>query len=96
MFSQLSRYAAELDIPIEEAEMDIRISYDTRGKLLLDDVSPAAQGLEYVWDIKSPAPAEKVRELVRMIERGCHTTNTIKNPTPVSARAVHNGQELEL
>ena len=96
MFSQLSRYAAELEVPIEEAEMDIRMSYDTRGKLLLADVSPGARGLEYVWDIKSPAPAERVRELVQMIERGCHTTNTVRNPTPVSARALHNGQELEL
>lgn len=39
MFSQLTRYASELDIQIDEAEMDIRMTYDTRGKLLLADVS---------------------------------------------------------
>jgi hypothetical protein len=42
MFSQLARYGSQLDIEIEDAEMDIRMTYDTRGKLLLEDVSPAA------------------------------------------------------
>ena len=35
MFSQLTRYASELDVQIDDANMDIRITYDTRGKLLL-------------------------------------------------------------
>jgi hypothetical protein len=43
MFSQLTRYASQLDIEIEDAEMDIRMTYDTRGKLLLADVSPACR-----------------------------------------------------
>ena|SRR3989304_1792758 len=96
MFSQLARYASELDIPIEEAEMDLRMSYDTRGKLLLDDVSPGAQAVSYVFDIQSPAPPERLREMLRLIERGCHTTNTIRNPTPVRGRLIHNGVELPL
>jgi hypothetical protein len=59
MFSQLTRYASQLDIAIEDAEMDIRMTYDTRGKLLLADVSPACRELTYVFNIKSPAPSEK-------------------------------------
>ena len=96
MFSQLTRYASELDIPIEDAEMEIRATYDTRGKHLLEDVSPGAQEVDYIWTIKSPAPPEKIKEMVRMIERGCHTINTIKQPTPVSAKVIHNGAELDL
>ncbi|MBI2089641.1 MAG: OsmC family protein [Deltaproteobacteria bacterium] len=96
MFSQLTRYASELDIQIDEAEMDIRMTYDTRGKLLLADVSPGCQEVTYVLNIQSPASAEKVRQMVDMIERGCHTMNTIKNPVPVSGRLVHNGQEFEV
>ena len=96
MFSQLTRYASQLDIPIEEAEMDIRITYDVRGKLLLEDVSPAAQGVEYTFDIKSPAPPDRVRQMIQMIEKGCHTINTIRQPTPVSAKLIHNGREVEL
>ena len=66
MFSQLTRYAAELDVQIDDANMDIRITYDTRGKLLLDDTSPAAQQAEYVLEIKSPAPTERVAERARV------------------------------
>ena len=68
MFSQLTRYASELDIQIDNADMDIRMHYDTRGKLLLDDVSPSAQQVEYVFDVDSPAPTEKIKELLAMIE----------------------------
>jgi len=96
MFSQLTRYASELDVQIDDAEMDIRMNYDTRGKLRLADVSPACQDLSYVFNIKSPAPSEKVRELVNLIEKGCHTMNTIKNPIPVSGKLVHNGKEFEI
>lgn len=96
MFSQLTRYASELDVQIDDAEMDIRMSYDTRGKLGLADVSPACQEVTYVLDIKSPAPPERVRRMVEMIEKGCHTINTIKNPIPVSGKLLHNGQEFEI
>ncbi len=96
MFSQLTRYASELDIQIDDAEMDIRMSYDTRGKLGLADVSAACQGVTYVLNIKSPAPSEKVRQLMDMIEKGCHTINTIRNPIPVSGKFIHNGQEFEV
>ena len=94
MFSQLTRYAAELDIPIRDADMDIRMNYDTRGKLLLEDVSPAAQGLQYTLSIDSPASPEQVRRLVELIEKGCHTFNTIREPVPVSGAVVHNGTEI--
>lgn len=96
MFSQLARYASELEIPIDDAEMDIRMSYDTRGKLLLADISPGAQEVSYTFEITSPAPPEKIREMVRLIEKGCHTINTVKHPTPVSAKVIHNGAAIEL
>jgi predicted nucleic acid-binding protein len=96
MFSQLARYASQLDVEIEDAEMDIRMSYDTRGKLLLADISPQCQELTYVLKVKSPASPEKVQEMVRLIEKGCHTINTIRNPVPVSGKLVLNDQELKL
>lgn len=95
MFSQLARYASQLDVEIEDAEMDIRMSYDTRGKLLLADVSPQCQELTYVLKVKSPAAPEKVQEMVKLIEKGCHTINTIRNPVPVAGKLVLNDQELE-
>ena len=96
MFSQLTRYASELDVQIGDANMDIRITYDTRGKLLLEDVSPAAEGVEYVLEIDSPSPSDKVREMVLLIEKGCHTINTLRKPIAVTAILKHNGQDVAL
>jgi hypothetical protein len=96
MFSQLTRYASELDIQIDDAEMDIRMNFDNRGKLGIADVSPAAQAIAYIWNIKSPAPLVKVMELLKMIEKGCHTMNTMKNPIPVSGKLLHGGKEFEI
>jgi len=96
MFSQLTRYASELDVQIDDAEMDIRMSYDTRGKLGMADVSPACQGVNYVFKVKSPAPTEKVKQLVEMIEKGCHTMNTIKQPVPVNGKVAHNGETIDI
>jgi hypothetical protein len=94
MFSQLTRYASQLDIEIADAEMDIRMTYDTRGKLLLEDVSPGCNDLTYVFKIQSPAPCEKVQEMLQLIEKGCHTINSLKNPVPVKGKLIHNGQEI--
>jgi len=94
MFSQLARYASQLDIGIEDAEMDIRMTYDTRGKLLLADISPGCNDLTYIFKIQSPAPPDKVQELLRLIEKGCHTINSLKNPVPVAGKLIHNGQEI--
>ncbi len=96
MFSQLTRYASELDIRIDDAEMDIRMHYDTRGKLLLEDVSPAAQSVEYVFEINSPAPTEKIRELLALIEKGCHTMSSLREPVPVTASLRHNDVDVAL
>jgi len=96
MFSQLTRYASQLDIEIEDAEMDIRMTYDTRGKLLLEDVSPGCKELTYVFKIQSPAPSEKIQEMLRLIEKGCHTINSLKNPVPVTGKLVHNGMDIAL
>ena len=94
MFSQLTRYASQLDIEIEDAEMDIRMTYDTRGKLLLENISPGCRELTYVFKIKSPAPLDKVQEMLRLIEKGCHTINSLKNPVPVAGKLIHNGREI--
>ena len=72
------------------------MSYDTRGKLGLADVTPACQGVTYTLKINSPAGPQKVKELVRMTDKGCHTINTLRNPVPVEGNLVHNGQRNDV
>jgi hypothetical protein len=65
-----------------------------QGKVDLAKFREVHRELTYVFRIKSPAPSEKARELLRMIEQGCHTINSLKNPVPVSGKLIHNGQEF--
>jgi hypothetical protein len=65
-----------------------------QGKVDLAKFREVHRELTYVFRIKRPAPSEKVRELLRMIEQGCHTINSLKNPVPVSGKLIHNGQEF--
>jgi hypothetical protein len=95
MFSQLTRYASEFGVQIDRAELDIRCEYDAGGKLMIDDVSPAAERVTYKWDIDSPAPPEKVREVVEWVDRGCHTINTLRQPVAIDGRAELNGEPIE-
>jgi hypothetical protein len=95
MFSQLTRYASEFGVQIDRAELDVRCEYDAGGKLMIDEVSPAAKNVTYRWDIDSPAPPEKVREVVEWVDRGCHTINTLRQPVPIFGRAEVNGEPIE-
>jgi len=47
-------------------------------------------------DIRSPAPPEQVRKLIQHARRGCHAEQTLRNPIPITATAVLNGDTLEL
>lgn len=94
MYSQLTRYASELGINVEKAELDIRMHYDGRGKLGMDDVSPGCELLWYKWDIESDASPQQVQELLRQIDRGCHTLNSLRYPVRIEGQAELNGQSL--
>jgi hypothetical protein len=94
MFSQLTRYASEFDVQIDRAELDVRCEYDAAGKLMIEDISPAARQVTYKWEIESPAPPEKVREVVEWVDRGCHTINTLRVPAPIFGRAELNGEPI--
>jgi hypothetical protein len=84
-----------MDIAIDDAEMDIRGHYDVRGRLLMDEMSPGAQKISYTLEIKSPAPPDRIQELVGYAEKACHAMHTVKQPTLVEGTLLHNDVELE-
>jgi len=49
-----------------------------------------------VLEVRSPAPAEQVRELVMHAERGCHAEQSLRAAVPVRLLANLNGDELRL
>ena len=75
MFSQLRRIAAKAEVPIDDLEMDLRMTYDLTGKFPIENFSDAAQGISYIFKIKSPSPLENVTKVAQAADKGCHTVN---------------------
>jgi len=62
----------------------------------LDGPGGAFEEVEVVLEVRSPAPAEHVRELVMHAERGCHAEQSLRAAVPVRLLANLNGDELRL
>ena len=95
MYSQMGRFATRLEVPLEKSEMDLRMTYDLRTKLRLNDLATAAQALTYRFNIESPAPLERVIRLAQLTDKGCHTVNSMRNRVPVTGKWMHNDREIE-
>jgi len=65
-------------------------------KLDLEGPGAAFEAVAFAVDIRSPAPAEQVRKLIRHARRGCHAEQTLRNPIPVTTTARLNGDTLDL
>ena len=49
-----------------------------------------------VLEVRSPAPAERVRELIAHAERGCHSAQSLRVAVPVRLLARLNDHDLKL
>lgn len=96
MFSQFKRLAAKAGVVLDDLEMDLRMTYDLSGRFSIKDFSAAAQGISYVFIIKSDTPLEKVISVAQAADRGCHTVNSMRKRMPVMGRFVLNEQEYEI
>lgn len=84
-----------MDVPIEAAEIDLRATFPTASKYGLDPSGGAAmEALSYAIDITSPAPRERVRELVETAERYCHASNSLRVPVRVEGTLRLNGEAV--
>jgi len=96
MFSQLKRLATRSEVPIQDLEMDLRITYDLTGKFPVIDLSEAAQGLSYLFRIQSAAAAEEIIKVAQLTDSSCHTVNSMRNRMPVSGKLILNEREYEI
>ncbi len=96
MFSQMARFAARLEVPLENAVMDLRITYDLRAKARVNDFATVAQALTYSFNVESPAPLERVIRVAQLTDKGCHTVNSMRKRIPVVGKWVHNNREFDL
>ena len=96
MFSQMARFASKLKVPVDDAEMDLCVTYDLRAKKRLTDFSTAAQDLAYFLKIQSQAPVEKIIRLAQLTDKGCHTVNSMRKRVPVTGKLLFNDREFAI
>jgi len=78
-------WASVLDIPLDAVEVTVESDYDALGMYGIDDsVPPGWPAVRYTASISSPAPEEKVRELVEYADRHSSVLDIIRRAVPVS------------
>ena len=83
-----AKYAAVLDVPINGIEVDVEADVDARGTYGLDGVEPGYKGLRYKVFIDSPAPEEKIMEVIEEADKHSPLLADFVNPVEVE-REVH-------
>lgn len=92
----MARFAPLYDVPIDDAEADVRASFQNTEKFGVDEAPAYFEQVSVALTIESPAPAEQVRRLVAHAERACHAEQTLRHGVPVSLDAKLNGESLPL
>src|SRR5262249_46449507 len=66
----LSRWAARLGVPLDALEVEVEADLDARGELGMGEEIPPGYGeVRYTISIRSPAPRDRVAELIATAER---------------------------
>lgn len=80
---------------VEDAAVDVRGSFSPAEKFGLEARVGAFDEVTVTLQVRSPAPAERVRRLVAHAERGCHSSQSLQAQVPVRLVARLNGDDLE-
>lgn len=84
-------WAAKLDIPLDDVQIDTEGDLDVRGFFgLQDDVRPGFGGVRVKVRLSGPASAEQYRELQAAVDQHCPVLDLFANPTPVSTELITN------
>jgi organic hydroperoxide reductase OsmC/OhrA len=74
--------------------VDVRGSFSPAEKLGFQAPVGAMEEVTLTLEVRSPAPAARVRQLVAHAERGCHTSQSLRVAVPVRLAARLNGEDL--
>ncbi len=78
-------WAAVFDVPLDSVEVTVEADYDATGMYGIDDgVAPGWSAVRYATKISSPAPEERVRELIDYADRHSSVLDIIRRAIPVS------------
>lgn len=92
----MARFAPLYEVPLEDASVEVRCSFDVADKLGLDGPGAAFEEVTFAVAVQSPASPEQVKRLIAHAERGCHAEQSLRNPIPIRTSLSLNGQSLVL
>jgi organic hydroperoxide reductase OsmC/OhrA len=90
----LAKFSPLYEVPIEDADVDVRATFSVADKYDLGGPPGAFQQVTFDLHVTSPAPESQVAKLVAHAERACHAAQTFRAPVPVELKATLNGQPL--
>ncbi len=76
-------YAAKMGVDYESFEAVARTNFDVRGHMMPDAPPSGFQKVTIAIEVKSDAPAEKLREIERLALNGCPGIATLRDPVAV-------------
>lgn len=90
-------FAALMGIDLDKVEIQVKGYMDSKGILALDDKTPPGfTEIKFDTRIESSADEEKIKELIRKVEKHCPVLDTLARPVQVQGKVRHNGQKLAL
>jgi len=96
MLSQVAQYAPMFEVIIEDATVDLRVTFDSTAKYRLSDSPTAFQNAIFKLNIHSPSSLDQVRALVEHAKMSCHASQSFSTPVPVSVSAFVNGEDIDI
>jgi organic hydroperoxide reductase OsmC/OhrA len=94
--TQLAKFSPLYEVPIEDAEVDVRASFSVADKFDLGGPPGAFQQVTFKLDIRSSASRADVLRLVAHAERACHAAQSFRTPVPTELSATLNGEPLAI
>ena len=91
----IATWSARLGIPIDDLEVAVHADFNARGELGADeDVRPGYTAVRYEIAIESPAPRERLVEMLELAERHSPYLDVFSRPMAMSGSRRLNGQEI--
>jgi uncharacterized OsmC-like protein len=83
------QWAAVMEVPIDSVEVTVEADYNAAAMFAVDDSAPPGwSAMRYRVEISSPAPEEKVKELVEHADRYSPLLHDFSAPIPIT-RELH-------
>jgi len=87
-------WAAHLEIPIDNIEVDIESDFDARGQFGLGEDSPGFKELRYKVFIESSASEDNIRELIKKADAHSPVLDDFRRPIPLKREINIKSKEI--